>query len=985
MSSPATPYEADHSFSTTSNDLNISNMTQPSPINDYSKKMNNFGLKERLASARKTIQEYTETALRAASSDVTLSGINLDHFSTSVNANSNNPFSGENPTGVSGGGTMNMWLRPPATSKELFEMGISIFEENDFNGGVENMIHARLGQVESDLREIMKSSSNSDHVNPNIQDDTQREPHDNDENNEMQDIFMDIDNLEINDDGGNTVTTNTSRNSHKEEALRLIFKVRFLRRCADARNKLDESSTFLSKDIVRSVQLLLDAEQIFHECENMIQQQSSNEVNQQNENASKSQVQNGAKAQDLHIANHILGSIHNRLLRQRSGLHSRASSILDTCLSITDSKITVKQPSRDKEIGGGLDSINAAYEVFSALSKKDENALTDVIYTMSSELYKVVFLTLIGKDSSIKSDLSSSFSSTRGNENKETIELHSYSRWSFQEHKLNDNNVTDPLGKSTPIITLEWKKVTTSNSSDTTIESKAINSHVEPWKHILSSITHVLDFLHTSVLMERTDLCSILGDYFFTGNFSKSSSVTSIASLSSVILSSETEMDGPLLKKLLEINWNSCVPSSASDVKEVGSPLLEASQEFENNLVKKGYISEDWINKGQNESKMSGETALPLSNFASTLEQKYAEKRRSKILTQGRNILLKDDFHNTTLVGVDPNEKPDEKTSFPWIDSAMQYNAEAVFVLHRCAISQVASSIMNLVRQTLDESISPDSLVSTGPHLYRASRELFDLFRAIIPTLHGSAITTIPRAAAILHNDCIFFAHQMLTLGHEYRERFSPDSHDVLKKMCTFVDFVPVFREMGDRVMVEMIERQKLQLANLVYERVHNLSNAIRMNEEVAEWAEAEMGVRAANYHLRHLSTAWVNILSRDVYGRSMGTLVDTLLITLLDQVMKTNDISAAASHFVGALFSHAMKTSELFSGGENEARKYSQLWEKFDTVRKFMDMSLANISTALSEGSFRSVTGLELSRLIQAAFDDSEKRRVILLALANE
>ena len=62
------------------------------------------------------------------------------------------------------------------------------------------------------------------------------------------------------------------------------------------------------------------------------------------------------------------------MLRQRSGLHSQASSILDTCLSITDLKITVKQPSRDKKIGEGLDSINATYEVFSVLSKKDKKS-----------------------------------------------------------------------------------------------------------------------------------------------------------------------------------------------------------------------------------------------------------------------------------------------------------------------------------------------------------------------------------------------------------------------------------------------------------------------------------------------------------------------------------------------------------------------------------------------------------------------------------
>ena len=48
------------------------------------------------------------------------------------------------------------------------------------------------------------------------------------------------------------------------------------------------------------------------------------------------------------------------------------------------------------------------------------------------------------------------------------------------------------------------------------------------------------------------------------------------------------------------------------------------------------------------------------------------------------------------------------------------------------------------------------------------------------------------------------------------------------------------------------------------------------------------------------------------------------------------------------------------------------------------MDMSLADIQVALSEGLFRSVTGPELSRLIVATFDESQKRDHLLHVLAS-
>ena len=56
----------------------------------------------------------------------------------------------------------------------------------------------------------------------------------------------------------------------------------------------------------------------------------------------------------------------------------------------------------------------------------------------------------------------------------------------------------------------------------------------------------------------------------------------------------------------------------------------------------------------------------------------------------------------------------------------------------------------------------------------------------------------------------------------------------------------------------------------------------------------------------------------------------------------------------------------------------------KFHAVGEFMDMSIADINVNLSEGTFREVTGVELSRLVTAVYEDSDKRRQLLNLLAN-
>eukprot|EP00957_Ditylum_brightwellii_P104507 7962643-Ditylum_brightwellii.AAC.1 len=125
-----------------------------------------------------------------------------------------------------------------------------------------------------------------------------------------------------------------------------------------------------------------------------------------------------------------------------------------------------------------------------------------------------------------------------------------------------------------------------------------------------------------------------------------------------------------------------------------------------------------------------------------------------------------------------------------------------------------------------------------------------------------------------------------------------------------------------------MIERQKIQILEIVGSRISDFRLSLRSNEDVLEWSEAQTALTAGLYHIRHLSQAWRTILSEDVYGRAMGNLVDTLFCLYLDQVMKAPEISLTACHFVSATFRDATRGSaELFDpvsleGGMNIGRE---------------------------------------------------------------
>lgn len=85
---------------------------------------------------------------------------------------------------------------------------------------------------------------------------------------------------------------------------------------------------------------------------------------------------------------------------------------------------------------------------------------------------------------------------------------------------------------------------------------------------------------------------------------------------------------------------------------------------------------------------------------------------------------------------------------------------------------------------------------------------------------------------------------------------------------------VPPFRELANRAMGSMLEVQKSELFELISSRLASFREALSSNESVTEWDDAESALRAALYHLRHLSQSWSQVLPRDVYHLAIGTLV---------------------------------------------------------------------------------------------------------------
>lgn len=188
--------------------------------------------------------------------------------------------------------------------------------------------------------------------------------------------------------------------------------------------------------------------------------------------------------------------------------------------------------------------------------------------------------------------------------------------------------------------------------------------------------------------------------------------------------------------------------------------------------------------------------------------------------------------------------------------------------------------------------------------------------------------------------------------------------------------------------------------------RLANFEQALASNESVTEWDDADTALRAALYHLRHLSQTWKPVLSLGVYQMTMGNLVDLILTLFLDPVLKAKDITEPAGRFVHSLFLDASRgTAEVFlvgTAGNNDAnvdhratnnmeqhfqlaKNYSTMFDKLRAVGQFMCMRLDEVQRGLEDGAFRCVTARELSHLLISTFEESVKRNEMLNVLASK
>ncbi|CAI9534510.1 unnamed protein product [Staurois parvus] len=421
------------------------------------------------------------------------------------------------------------------------------------------------------------------------------------------------------------------------------------------------------------------------------------------------------------------------------------------------------------------------------------------------------------------------------------------------------------------------------------------------------------------------------------------------------------------------------IPTNSKKLEQY-EEVIKATEEFENALKGMRYLKGD---------------ATELLKYARNVNAHFASKKCQDVIVTARNLMTSE-IHNTVKI------TPDSKVTLPKLQSPggekvkMQKSpshelsglenesklSQHTFSLPTCRISESVQKLMQLAYQTLSEATASNPPCTTSS-IYTV-RNIFHLFYDVVPTYHKQNLQKLPQLSAIHHNNCMYIAHHLITLGHQFRYHLPSPLND---GAATFVDMVPGYRRLGTETFLAQMRTQKEELLD----RLSNARSFSNMEDE-DNYTAAHKAIRQVIHQLSRLGKVWQDVLPVGLYCKAMGTLLNTAITEIISKITALQDISTEDGERLYALCRTMVEEGPLVftplpEEGKNkkfqeEVPVYVQKWMKFKELMIILQANLQEIIDRWADGKGPLATEFstnEVKSLIRALFQNTERRAAAL------
>ncbi|CAK9795229.1 Centromere/kinetochore protein zw10 homolog [Anthophora quadrimaculata] len=417
-----------------------------------------------------------------------------------------------------------------------------------------------------------------------------------------------------------------------------------------------------------------------------------------------------------------------------------------------------------------------------------------------------------------------------------------------------------------------------------------------------------------------------------------------------------------LLERLSRSLTADCIsritPTSSADLKNF-TPIVQAIDDFQYFLVKIGFITDD---------------QLFLSEYTKNIDKVFIKKICQDLLAKARNIMKKDLHDCIIYEPQEPLKFSEETHDYNEIQIEKKLN-EYTFQLPKCQISKSAKETLNLARNILDEACNSSD--SCAIQLFYTCRNVFEMYVGLVPEHHRKFLETIPQQVAVFHNNCMYLAHHLLTLAHEYRDNL-PESLQNLN--LTFADQVLVLRDVGSSWFLEHMKYQR----NIIFDILKE-SGLSALGQTSELHPSTERAMRQCIRQLELLKTVWVDVLPVNIYCRAVGCIMNSMVEDLVIRVISVEDIPADVATELVTLFNMIVKRTPQIFPDPQKIHQHVKKWAKFLELIEVLGASLKEIELRWGGGKgslAQEFTAPQVKQLIRALFQNTERRSNLLASI---
>lgn len=430
-----------------------------------------------------------------------------------------------------------------------------------------------------------------------------------------------------------------------------------------------------------------------------------------------------------------------------------------------------------------------------------------------------------------------------------------------------------------------------------------------------------------------------------------------------------------MLELIIAHRLATAIPKDSAELEQYGK-LLSPTKDFEGALVDMGLVVADKCTK--------------LSKYTDDVSSHFAARKSQDLLTHARSILMRPLHDTVTVTQVRPlkkltdllssssghNEGDSDHTT---LSSHCELSdlSDLKFSFPTCVISESVQTFVDFLYSTLQEGFSSSS---SALHIFSISRNMVDLFCAVLPSFHRQTIADIPQVAIVQHNNCMYLAHHLITLGHQFHSRLPPPLNS---EITTFMDQVPLVRQLGEQAFLAEMKKH----SSIILDFIKTCGGFDNVSEDVCSQS-VRRGIQQALLHIIKLSQVYAEVLPGYLHIKSVGALLNVLTSEVVKSVLALEDIAMDDATELHSILSLVLERGYLvLSSTDEESQskvltKHCSSWSRLNSLAIVMDASLQKIVDLWDNGSGQlavDFTPVQIRALIKALFKNTERRAAAL------